>query len=242
MNTVPALVAVVLAAVSAWLAVGPIPAERVPCGRGRSDAGPTRRNRSGGAGAAARARGIFGSRPSSNGTGDVGIRTPGTSTHTTMPASIPAARNPHATGSAISLGEADAALLLELCAALLAAGLPLPRILDELAEHVPGCTPLRRVVRSLELSMSWERAWAGQSPVLRRVGDALAFTHLTGAPSAAVLRSSAALERRAELRRAERRAAELGVRLVVPLGLCALPAFICLGIVPVVISLLPRLG
>jgi pilus assembly protein TadC len=74
------------------------------------------------------------------------------------------------------------------------------------------------------------------------VGDALAFTHLTGAPSAAVLRSSAAFERRAELRRAERRAAELGVRLVVPLGLCALPAFVCLGIVPVVISLLPRLG
>ncbi|WP_345149142.1 type II secretion system F family protein [Arthrobacter ginkgonis] len=170
-----------------------------------------------------------------------GTHTSGTLTPETRVGPIPEARNSDATGAA-ALGEADAALLLELCAALLAAGLPLPRILDELAEQVPGCAPLRRVVRSLELSMSWERAWAGQPPVLRRVGDALAFTHLTGAPSAAVLRSSAALERRSELRRAERRAAELGVRLVVPLGLCALPAFICLGIVPVVISLLPQLG
>ncbi|GER22445.1 type II secretion system protein F [Zafaria cholistanensis] len=154
----------------------------------------------------------------------------------------PGARSRPPAGNRASIGEADAALLLELCAAMLAAGLPLPRILEELAEQVPGCAPLRRVVRSLDLSMPWERAWAGQPPVLHRVGEALAFTYLTGAPSVAILRSSAALERRAHLRRAERRAAELGVRLVVPLGLCALPAFICLGIVPVVISLLPQFG
>ncbi len=42
-----------------------------------------------------------------------------------------------------------------------------------------------------------------------------------------------------QFRGAERRAAALGVRLVVPLGLCSLPAFVCLGIVPVLLAMLP---
>jgi hypothetical protein len=88
----------------------------------------------------------------------------------------------------------------------------------------------------------WERSWARTPPELARLGASLAFAHLTGAPTAGLLRSAAELERRSSLRAAERRAAEMGVRLVVPLGVCVLPAFICLGIVPVVMSLLPALG
>ena len=77
---------------------------------------------------------------------------------------------------------------------------------------------------------------------LAALAAALAFAHLTGAATATMLREAADQQRRADVRAAERRAAELGVRLVVPLGVCALPAFICLGIVPVVISLLPDFG
>ena len=49
--------------------------------------------------------------------------------------------------------------------------------------------------------------------------------------------SSAAV--RQQTRRADERAAEeLAVRLVMPLGLCLLPAFVCWGVVPVVMALL----
>lgn len=69
----------------------------------------------------------------------------------------------------------------------------------------------------------------------------LRFATSTGAPSAALLHAHAAQLRRRHNRVIERRAAALGVQLVLPLGLCSLPAFICLGVVPVVLGLLPAL-
>lgn len=71
--------------------------------------------------------------------------------------------------------------------------------------------------------------------------DALGFAVATGAPAAALLRAQAARARKHRHRAAEQRAASLGVRLMLPLGLCSLPAFVCLGIVPVLIGLLPDL-
>lgn len=141
-----------------------------------------------------------------------------------------------------ALSAGDEALLLDLCGTLLRAGLPLTAILRALARDVPGCEPLGAVVRSLELSLPWERAWAETPPTLAAMGESLAFAHLTGAATAELLRTAADERRRRDARDAERRAAELGVKLVIPLGTCALPAFICLGVVPVVVSLLPRLG
>jgi len=58
---------------------------------------------------------------------------------------------------------------------------------------------------------------------------------------AALLRHCAATYRLEERRAAERASAKLAVALVLPLGLCSLPAFICCGIIPIVISLLPGL-
>lgn len=141
-----------------------------------------------------------------------------------------------------ALSADDEPLLLDLCGTLLRAGLPLTAILRALARDVPGCEPLGAVVHSLELSLPWERAWAETPPTLAAVGESLAFAHLTGAATADLLRAAADERRRRDARDAERRAAELGVKLVIPLGTCALPAFICLGVVPVVVSLLPRLG
>lgn len=79
----------------------------------------------------------------------------------------------------------------------------------------------------------------GLHPALQAVKQSLGFAALSGAPSAHSIQSSAAAERRRILRESERRAATLGVRLVLPLGMCSLPSFICLGIVPVVLALLP---
>ena len=41
-------------------------------------------------------------------------------------------------------------------------------------------------------------------------------------------------------RRAERAAESLSVQLVLPLGLCSLPAFVCWGVLPVVMGLVPE--
>lgn len=78
-------------------------------------------------------------------------------------------------------------------------------------------------------------------PIIEDVRQGLRFGTATGAPSAALLHAHAAQLRRRRNREVDRRAAALGVQLVLPLGLCSLPAFICLGVVPVVLGLLPDL-
>ncbi|WP_181033650.1 hypothetical protein [Arthrobacter sp. SX1312] len=78
-------------------------------------------------------------------------------------------------------------------------------------------------------------------PVIEDIRRGLRFGTATGAPSAALLHAHAAQLRRRHNREVDRRAAALGVQLVLPLGLCSLPAFICLGVVPLVLGLLPDL-
>ncbi|MDN6171055.1 MAG: type II secretion system F family protein [Micrococcaceae bacterium] len=137
---------------------------------------------------------------------------------------------------------ADVPLLLELAATLLDAGLPVNGVLATLAREVAPCRGLQPVVRCLDLGIDWQRAWQAAPAELLGIGEALAFAHLTGAATSGLLRSAADQARRSEARRTEKEAAELGVKMVIPLGVCALPAFICLGIVPVVMALLPALG
>jgi pilus assembly protein TadC len=98
------------------------------------------------------------------------------------------------------------------------------------------------VVSALAIGADWETAWrssAVRQPDILELRDALGFAALTGAPSSAILYAQAARLRRERFRAAEKRAASLGVKLVIPLGLCSLPAFICLGVVPVLLALVP---
>jgi hypothetical protein len=101
---------------------------------------------------------------------------------------------------------------------------------------------LRPVVAALAIGADWETSWRsseGHSAEVLALRDALGFAALTGAPSSAILYAQAARMRRERFRAAEKRAASLSVKLVIPLGLCSLPAFICLGIVPVLLALVP---
>ena len=150
-------------------------------------------------------------------------------------------------------GIRDPALMLDLAAAMLAAGRPLNTVLQVLSDaaEFPLDVVLRRVVTALHLGAPWEQAWelagrqgtpsarsaARQAAVLH---DALAFAASSGAPSAQVLHAQAAQLRRRRAREAERRAAALGIHLVLPLGLCALPAFLCFTVVPLLLALLPE--
>ncbi|HEY1158218.1 MAG TPA: type II secretion system F family protein [Arthrobacter sp.] len=138
----------------------------------------------------------------------------------------------------------DTAMMLELVAAMLDAGAGIGRALELVAASaaLQYRNSLRPVVSALAIGADWETAWrssAVRSSGILELRDALGFAALTGAPSSAILYAQAARLRREQFRAAEKRAASLGVKLVVPLGLCSLPAFICLGVVPVLLALVP---
>ncbi|WP_311474262.1 type II secretion system F family protein [uncultured Rothia sp.] len=135
----------------------------------------------------------------------------------------------------------DTALVLELLAAQLRAGLAPLAALGTLAEAL-NSRALHTVCQRLQMGSSWGNAWSGSAAgTFGELRDALAPAYTGGAPSTALLLSLADAHRLSERRAAERAAGKLSVALVVPLGLCSLPAFICLGIVPILISLLPTL-
>ncbi|WP_373427134.1 type II secretion system F family protein [Arthrobacter sp. B3I4] len=135
-------------------------------------------------------------------------------------------------------------MMLELIGAVLDAGSGLGRSLEVVVLHTAPALRLHldRVVSALALGTDWETAWRSSRALpaeLLALRDALGFAAVTGVPSSAILYAQAARLRREQFRAAERRAAALGVKLVVPLGLCSLPAFVCLGIVPVLLAMFP---
>ncbi|MDP9985512.1 type II secretion system F family protein [Arthrobacter sp. FW306-05-C] len=157
---------------------------------------------------------------------------------------VPGAKATAGPGSSHGRGLNDTAMMLELVAAMLDAGAGIGRSLELVAASAAPeyRDSLRPVVSALAIGADWETAWrssAVRSTGILELRDALAFAALTGAPSSAILYAQAARLRRERFRAAEKRAASLGVKLVVPLGLCSLPAFICLGVVPVLLALVP---
>ncbi len=157
-------------------------------------------------------------------------------------AEVESTRAGHTGGEqALNAPTVDTALVLELLAAQLRAGLAPLAALGTLAEAL-NSRPLYTVCQRLQMGSSWGSAWSGSAAgTFGELRDALAPVYTGGAPSTALLLSLADAHRLSERRAAERAAGKLSVALVVPLGLCSLPAFICLGIVPIIISLLPTL-
>lgn len=139
---------------------------------------------------------------------------------------------------------ADLPLVLDLLASCLAGGAPLPQAAAAVSTAVPGPAGRRlaAVSASLAVGSAAPQAWAalaGTSPddPLAPAARALARAADGGAPVAAAV-SQLAVEARAEaLARGEQAARHVGVLAVVPLGLCFLPAFVLLGVVPVVVGL-----
>lgn len=158
-----------------------------------------------------------------------------------LPATPP--REPHKAKSHPTPGTEDAALILELLGACLDAGQPVSGALETVARVADPVkeAAMLQLVAGLRIGASWQHSWAAvaRREPLAPIYRALSFGVLTGAPSAPILYAEARQLRAQEQRAAEKRASALGVRLVVPLGLCSLPAFICLGVVPVVLAMIP---
>ncbi|TAL45112.1 MAG: hypothetical protein EPN91_03020 [Salinibacterium sp.] len=73
---------------------------------------------------------------------------------------------------------------------------------------------------------------------LGRIDNVLELSHRAGVPAAELLRSEAEEIRRQSQAEAQRRAAALSVRLMLPLGLCVLPAFMVLGVFPLIVTVI----
>ncbi|WP_167585334.1 type II secretion system F family protein [Kineococcus rubinsiae] len=141
----------------------------------------------------------------------------------------------------------DVPLLLELTAAAVTAGLPPGTAVEEALAAVestrpgpladPSAVALQGVCAQLRLGADPRTAWAGAGPDLAPLADALLLSALAGAPAADLLLSAAGQARRERRRAAQEAAARLGSLLVLPLGLCTLPSFLLLGVVPVVLTL-----
>jgi hypothetical protein len=101
---------------------------------------------------------------------------------------------------------------------------------------------LCRVATALLVGSDWTTAWEGAPTVVLPVRDALGPAWTAGVSAVPALRSAAVEERRRRRRLAQEACARLAVRLVLPLGLCFLPAFVLIGVVPVLISFAGRLG
>ena len=86
---------------------------------------------------------------------------------------------------------------------------------------------------------TWARVGA-EVPELAAVGRLCARAASTGAPVAAELHRMAASHRTAINARRHRQLQRASVWLVLPLGSCFLPAFVLVGVVPLVVGALPR--
>ncbi len=71
-----------------------------------------------------------------------------------------------------------------------------------------------------------------------RVPDVLELSRAAGVPAVELLRASAAQERHTSRVEGRLRASRLSTRLLLPLGVCTLPAFLLLGVAPMLLSVL----
>lgn len=139
----------------------------------------------------------------------------------------------------------DLAHLVGLLASALRSGAPPDQSLAVVRAALPGAATARLdgAQRLLDLGAAPEQAWAelAADPVLAPLGRVLTRSSESGAPVAPALERLA--DELGEQARAgvEDRARAVGVRAAVPLGLCLLPSFLLLGVVPVVAGLLSEL-
>lgn len=131
-------------------------------------------------------------------------------------------------------------LFVDLVAACLSAGVPTDDAL--LAASSAVGNPLSEIVSTAVTSIRWGadpiRTWSTVQAIdgMRELAGALIRSAESGAPLAELLPQLANDAREMRQARIEARTRTAGVRLMAPLGLTFLPAFVLLGIVPVVAS------
>lgn len=135
--------------------------------------------------------------------------------------------------------------VVALFAAALRSGAAPADAIDQVCRALPGPASdrLAGVAARLSLGLDPAQVWSSlaDDPPLVSLGRTLARAHATGAPVVAAVERLADELSRAGRAEAEERARAVGVQAAVPLGLCLLPAFVLIGIVPLVVALLTGL-
>lgn len=135
----------------------------------------------------------------------------------------------------------DLPFAADLMVACLRAGRPLTGAVETVAEAVGGPLGERLawVGAQMRLGADPETAWAALAtePPLAALARTMSRAAQSGAPVADVLLRLGDDARRAARAASSAAARRAGVQVVAPLGLCFLPAFVFLGIVPVVVGL-----
>jgi len=136
--------------------------------------------------------------------------------------------------------ERDLPLMLDLTVAALEAGQSSAGAL-RLAGHAMGGplgADLGEIAGRLELGRDPEVLWGavGRNPAMAPLSRAFARAARSGASATRVLRRAADELREQRRASAQEHAQSVGVKTAAPLGLCFLPAFVLIGIVPTIIS------
>lgn len=136
---------------------------------------------------------------------------------------------------------ADLPLAVDLLAACLAVGRPPEHAVSAVCAALGGPLAAELGVVSVRLSLGADpvtlwRNVAGQAGPLTPLARTMARSIETGAPVVEGLRLLAADLRRDQRAAVEQRARGVAVRAAAPLGLCFLPAFVLVGIVPAVVE------
>jgi Flp pilus assembly protein TadB len=133
---------------------------------------------------------------------------------------------------------AELPMAIDLLAACLRGGGAWHESVEAVADAVGGPlgSELTRVAARIRLGADPAEEWLSLAtePILAPLGRAAARAATGGAPIAATLARLARDQRRTARAAASARARTAGVRAVAPLGLCFLPAFVLLGIVPAI--------
>lgn len=135
----------------------------------------------------------------------------------------------------------DLPLACDLLAAALRAGAPIERSVGIVAIAVGGPlgVELRRVRDGLRLGLDPREAWAAvRLAEAARLVDAAVRGVDSGAAIARAFGRVADDLRDARMAAVEATASRVGVLIVLPLGLCFLPAFVFAGIAPVIVAVL----
>ncbi len=134
---------------------------------------------------------------------------------------------------------AEVAGVIDLLALTLRGGVGLVEAMEAVAVRVGG--PLGLHLQTVAAAGRWgvedAVAWASVPSAWQPAARALRMAASAGVPPADALAGAASQVRRCERQRLEVATATLGVRLVLPLGLVFLPAFILTTVVPMVLAL-----
>lgn len=140
--------------------------------------------------------------------------------------------------------ERDLPVAVHLLAACLAAGAATAAALDAVADAMPGAAgeELALVRRRLHWGSDPVRVWRSLEGPLEELGRRMARAHESGASVQHAVARLADELRDQTRSRADARARTVEVRASAPLGLCFLPSFVLLGVVPLAAGLFSALS